>query len=427
MTGLVAYLRVLKLWMLIVGALLAAASVAESQSTEPRTVTVTGRGATYREAHFDGTRKALEQVVRQLVVHDQNIADGAIKTDRILSTMNGYIDGHEVVSVRRDASDGAFLIEERFTVSQTRIANFLGAPGKGPATIAGGLLDTNAQRDIQQRKLLGELFDRFLQGFPSQAVELTFGSITPDVRNPAIYNLTLSVQISPLWLDTFRAAIGAIAIGAFSETHGQGSPYLSNSAWRGTDTLQAPSSKLTRQDAQSIVCIVDARKQDCYKLPPGHYGETTLMRDQNSGGAFEAPPLMIAIRFTDGEGRSTLTGGRRCLLKRLSYVTSRTLRRLHGSGNIGRDYFVFGNGVTDTVEIKAEDVDMASSKSFAAVAFFGARQFPGYVSLHAGNIRDAGDPGVLQISDIAATRLPQADVCGPLLDEAFLTTNPARR
>jgi hypothetical protein len=404
--------------------------IAKAQQPLTRTVRASAQGPTYDAAHDLAVRQALQQVVQQLVFADREVVNNTLVRDKIMSTMNGYVDSYHTLS-RVHQQDGSWMIEEEFVISQSRISDFIGASAGSGAAVLGGLLQTDASREIAQRKARSEIFDRLLQPVPSRALELQFDSVILDERNPSLYIVGVKASLSKAWLNSFRDAMSTIAVDQFRELHGVGSPYLRPNPPKGLMYPRAHG-QLQNPAASSRVCVIDDRDFQCFVLPPGHYGESTLMRGEKMSGAFDAPPIMLAIRFVDASGHSTIKGNKACLLKKMhggpnDYGTRRLMGRIHGTGLLGRDYFIFGTTISGTVEVEASEVDMAASTRFAAVPFFAGRQYSGYVSLHYGDVRNPDDPGVLAISDISTLKVPQEDICGAILNDAMSARQHSKR
>ncbi|MBF0108783.1 MAG: hypothetical protein HQL76_06370 [Magnetococcales bacterium] len=87
-------------------------------------ITVTGNGATLDEARNDAIRLALQQTMSQLVVVDRAISNNAVLRDKVMSTMNGYIDAIKERKVEKTTTGFSFTAD--ISVSASRITNFLG-------------------------------------------------------------------------------------------------------------------------------------------------------------------------------------------------------------------------------------------------------------------------------------------------------------
>lgn len=389
------------------------AAYAQSSADQMRVV-VTGRGPSPSEAHNDAVRQALQQTVKQLVFADRSVENEKVVRDRVMSTMNGYVEAYRVLKKEFDAKDGLFTQEEEITVSLTRIENFLGIAKGASAELKGGLLSDDATREIAQRNLRGIIFDRLLTGLPSSAFEISFGSPSPDQRDPTQFNFQVSVKLSDRWLNSLRTGLKAIAVDyaqGVSVEKGYGPPTAESVAGR---FLKGPV-------GSSKFCILQRSGVECFLLPPGHYGRTSMIGRQESELNFETPDLLLALRFVDADGKSTISGRAGCLVKRIDGVHGRVLERTWGSGPLGRSYYLYAAPTSGTFTLKAAEVDLASTIKFAAVPLFGAKSFGTYISMHNGNLRRYDDPSMLFVPDMAAGPLSRSAACGELLDDAMLS------
>lgn len=404
----------------------------QNAAEQKRTVVVTGRGPTVAEAQKDAVREALQQVVKQLVFMERRIENDKLVRNRIMSTMNGYVDGLRVLRKEHKPAEGMFTMEAEITVSTSRIVNFLASTAGASAGLQGGLLSADASREIGQREVRGLIFDRLLTGLPGSAIELFFGSPLPDERDPTQFVFPVTARLSAAWLASLRTGLQALSIGQASE-EGRNAESRSSSLAMHMQRRQGPV-------GSSAFCMtIRETRSDCFLLPPGDYGRTTMIgRQESQTTRFESPHLLLALRFVNAAGASTIVAGRPCLVRELvaqrrestsangrrGFTAAgriRLIRENNPSHPLDQRYRFSTDEVVGTVTIKAAEVDLASSVKYAAVAVFGARQFSGYTSMHSGNIRPPfDDPGLLFVPDVAAAAVSRARVCGEMLDDAML-------
>ncbi|MGH9550251.1 MAG: hypothetical protein ACRD3W_12795, partial [Terriglobales bacterium] len=101
----------------------------EAAQTPNITVVVTGDGASIDEAKTDAIRQALQQSMRQLVIAERTIRGNSILRDKVMSTMNGYIDRFQQRDLKKIGS--GYSVTAEITVSASRIENFLGVTTGG--------------------------------------------------------------------------------------------------------------------------------------------------------------------------------------------------------------------------------------------------------------------------------------------------------
>ena len=382
---------------------------AAQDAGQRKTVTVTGRGATPAEAHNDAVRQALQQTVQQLVFADRTVENQKLVRDRIMSTMNGYVDSYRIVRKDFNSVNGIFAQEEEIVVSLTRIENFLGISLGASAELKGGILNTDAMREITQRDARGMIFDRLLTGLPASALEISFGSPTPDQRDPTQFIFPVTVRFASAWLASLRSGLRAIAVDAINwplfQIHSEG-------------ILTAMKGPV----GSSSFCIRTPSNADCFMLPPGHYGRTSMIGRQERELDFETPRLWLALRFVNASGGSTISGQQPCLVREIKSERHSTMlyRAWGNNGPLGRRYYLDTTPVVGNFIIKATEVDLATTTKFAGVPLFGAKSFGSYISMHIGNLTRLEDPAISFVPDMAGAPISRAAACGEMLNDALL-------
>src|SRR5262245_8078191 len=79
------------------------------------TVSVTGTGATIDDAKTDAIRRALQRTMKQLVVVDRIVNQDTMLLNKVMSTMNGYIETFRQKGVRK--TEMGFAVDAEVTVS----------------------------------------------------------------------------------------------------------------------------------------------------------------------------------------------------------------------------------------------------------------------------------------------------------------------
>jgi len=274
-------------------------------------VTVTGYGATPSEARNDAVRQAVQKTMQQLIVVDRVIKNDEIVRDKIMSTMNGYVEGFKELSMRQDGQQT--VLEAEVTVSPTKIENFIGQSAGNSATIDGGTLQQESERELSQRKVRGELFDRLFKGFPSEVLKPRLTRIVPSDRDPSRFVVTIEVSYSPAWVNALRTGMKGIAIPEPVQSYpGDDLPGGSYFPPMRGGPRAYPRKRTIRQevgfprkDGVGEICLDD--QDECYRMPAGNYG-----------GLFKhtvnLPALYVAIKFTDFAGKSVHLGDRKCIV-----------------------------------------------------------------------------------------------------------------
>ena len=101
------------------------------------------------------------------------------------------------------------------TVSRSRIENFIAPGNANVGNVSGSGLFAESQREIVQRKVRGEIFDRLFRGFPSEVMEVKIDAIKPDVHDPSVFNLFVTVSYSKSWINALMSTLGTLQIAAY--------------------------------------------------------------------------------------------------------------------------------------------------------------------------------------------------------------------
>jgi hypothetical protein len=182
-----------------------------SAQSANKVVKVTGYGSNPNEARNDAVRQALQETMQQLIVVDRVIKDDQIIRDKIMSTMNGYVENFKELSIKKEGQQIA--VQAEVTVSPSRIENFIGTSIGGGGSVSGTALFAESQRNITQRKVRGELFDRLFRGFPSEVLETTSVKMSPSDRDPTVYIMDIEMSFSKPWVYALKSMLKALSIG----------------------------------------------------------------------------------------------------------------------------------------------------------------------------------------------------------------------
>ncbi|WHQ68631.1 hypothetical protein [Methylorubrum extorquens] len=198
--------------------LLGVSGGAQSQTVEPLSngktaVKVTGHGPTIAAARQDGVRQALQLTVEQLVVVDRAVENDEVVRDRIISTMNGYVDDLRDISV--SSTDAGYDVALEVTVSKTRINNFA-AFLKSGSPLRGNALLQEAIREVEQRNVRSEIVDHLFRGYPAQAVNVDLVQAKPNASDPRVINLSFRQQVDSSFLRSVVEGLKALSLASYS-------------------------------------------------------------------------------------------------------------------------------------------------------------------------------------------------------------------
>lgn len=297
------------------------------------TVTVTGSGTSVDEARTDAVRQALQLTMKQLVVVDRAVNGDHLLRDRVMSTMNGYVD-HFVQKGLRKVS-GSYLVDAEVTVSASRIENFIGiSAGPGGSVDGNSLLAEQNRRRAQaqaeqlQRKARGEIFDRIFRGFPSQALNASVLGFKLSDSDDNIVEIRIGVSFK----ENFRRALEG-TISALATTRCEDVPtakvvgyHVSVEIWAPGISTGCENGGAALLGAHDVACLGYADVVKCFQLAPGDYCTACrldLFSNSSSMGIAFAPKGIVAFgRFVDAMGQSATAGG--CLAGMLTDPAGKT-------------------------------------------------------------------------------------------------------
>ena len=430
-------------------------------------VTVTGYGATSSDARNDAIRQALQRTMQQLIVVDRVIKDDAIIRDKIMSTMNGYIEQFEELETKEEGQQVA--IKAKVTVSSSRIENYIAKDAGGGGQVAGSALSAESERAIAQRKTRGEVFDRLFRGFPGKVIDVKVLSIKPSANDPSDFEFTKEIRFSPEWIRSLKSGLRGLTNNVISvppnkisriikinniRRVGQRAPptqtpalpprpaagvrprapfntYRAQADARRAEQIARANALQAERVAQAKVhaaaraaastinewvakggtsmCIDEESGGQCFLLPVGDYA-SSLQRIEN-------PTLSLAIRFIDKYGRSVHATGE-CLVDNFSPIEMKISRpNFHSHGNLSSAGFKWLLNATPMVRssvIKGEFIDMKAADQYAVYPFFSS------------NDRFSRPKASVGIGIADITLQETQNVCGGFLDDAVRRTMTMR-
>lgn len=359
----------------------------------PVSLSVVGQGDSIDEARNDAIRKALQLAMKQLVIVDRAVSANAVLRDRIMSTMNGYIEAFQQENLVRTA--GGFSMAASITISASRIENFIGLTTAVGGSVAGSaILGEQSRRVAQmnaeslQAQARGEIFDRLFRGFPTDAVEVRVISTSLSATNHEIIDVHIEVSYKRLFIKALEDTIRALGGTACAPQPLYFNPHIPVEMI--LDSTQSASCSPVSQ-SKNIVCLgygtgASGHGVKCYGLPPGDYCVQCKLRGW-------AQYFIILSQFIDSVGQPANTRGS-CIESvairgpaifnpaTKDYRFSGQALELyfkHGESQ-GRRYTAIGLDMTPkrlVVEIPTQYVDLARANQMVAIAALGSSGFQG--------------------------------------------------
>ncbi len=255
-------------------------SVATSVRVEGGYLRVTGSGATLAEARKEAVRLALQQTMKQLVIVDRVVENDELVLDRLLSTMNGFVEDFRDVRIAHDVDH--YQVEADVKVSSSGVQNYLAAGKNGGLSIKGQALALEIEREKAQRDAHGEIVARAFRGFPKDVVTVELERVAVADDDPDKLEIDLRVALDKGWLEGFENAIAKIAL---------------NKAPENAPRHEVCFDKHSR-----------SHRPRCYLLPQGEsplfYSHSTEQKHQALWSALFESWFAVGVRFIDRYGQN---------------------------------------------------------------------------------------------------------------------------
>jgi hypothetical protein len=175
-------------------------------------VQVEGHGTTIDQARLNGFRNAIEQVVGQVIISDQEVRGDQLTKDWIGGYSAGYVDDYEVLETRH--VDNEYVLKMNVAVASSKIAQRMLSSGNKSLIINGQRLQAQIETQLDQRSRGDQLIAEVLSSYPYNAyvinsgqTELTFG-----VRRQVYIDIPYEIRWSKFWLDALNETLGVIAV-----------------------------------------------------------------------------------------------------------------------------------------------------------------------------------------------------------------------
>jgi hypothetical protein len=356
-------------------------------------VTVSGVGVDYEDARADAVRKAMQQVLPQLVIVERAINEDTILRDRVISTSNGFVDHYQELDVSE--SEIGLTIKAEITVSASRIENYIGVVTSGAGEFDGNSLGAEVQRrlaqkqaEISQRKAMREIYERVFERWPLAALNVELKGIDIHPTKPNLLVLDIEQTYKKSYIRLLESTLEALSFHECDDSVDFGMkdwkfwgllskttvcPHGDSDAQKRIVREHVSVSPVT-PPRFSEVCIAyySENRMRCFLLEDGAtLGNASFKR----GGQLR--PTTVAA-FYDENGQNMLTNGR-CMVLNLGNNTRGDLgvmleTRFQQNWQIdGLKYSTFsGFHLSDIpirlqVEIPADAIDLSRAAQFVAV------------------------------------------------------------
>jgi hypothetical protein len=206
---------------------------------------------------------------------DHLVKDDKVVTDKIYSTLNGYIENFKELEVRQDTD--SVSIKAVVTVSPTRIINFAKVIGGATTEISGGSILGEAQREIEARAIRTEMFGRLFRGVPNDAFDLKITNVHAANDNPQLLELTVNISLNTEWFRQFRAGLEAIGQKLLDVPDKTDSSCYNIAHGHNDEWFKIRDASFANSSGATTLCVRDDKTHTLYLLPLGNY-EDELFR-----------------------------------------------------------------------------------------------------------------------------------------------------
>jgi hypothetical protein len=138
-------------------------------------IQVEGHGVTVDQAKQNGFRNAIEQVVGQVIVGDQEVRGDQLTKDWIGGYSAGYVDDFEILETRQEGN--VIFVKMNVAVASSKIAQRMMSSGNKSLIIIGERLQAQIDTQLDQRNRGDQLIAQVLTSYPYNAYVVNSGQI----------------------------------------------------------------------------------------------------------------------------------------------------------------------------------------------------------------------------------------------------------
>ena len=175
-------------------------------------VQVEGHGNTVDQARLNGFRNAIEQVVGQVIVSDQEVRGDQLTKDWIGGYSAGYVDDFEILETRQEGNET--FVKMNVAVASSKIAQRMMSSGNQSLIINGERLQAQIDTQLDQRSRGDQLIAEVLTSYPYNAYVVNSGQteIGLGVRREVYVDVPYEIHWSKFWLEALNETLGVIAV-----------------------------------------------------------------------------------------------------------------------------------------------------------------------------------------------------------------------
>lgn len=174
-------------------------------------VQVEGNGLTVEQARQNAFRLAIEQVVGQVIVSDQEVRGDQLTKDFIGGYSAGYIDDYEILETRQ--ADNVWYLKMNVAVASSKIAKRMLTSSNKSMIITGHRLQAQLESKVDQRDRGDELISEVMGSYPYNAFVVNSGQTEINIgrRRETYVEVPYEIHWSKFWLESFNELLTLVA------------------------------------------------------------------------------------------------------------------------------------------------------------------------------------------------------------------------
>jgi hypothetical protein len=175
-------------------------------------VQVEGHGNNIDQAKQHGFRNAIEQVVGQVIISDQEVKGDQLTKDFIGGYSAGYVDDFEILETRQEGNET--FVKMNVAVASSKIAQRMISSGNKSLIVEGERLQAQIDTQLDQRNRGDHLIAEVLTSYPYNAYVVNSGmtEIGLGARREVYIDVPYEVHWSRFWLEALNETLGVIAL-----------------------------------------------------------------------------------------------------------------------------------------------------------------------------------------------------------------------
>lgn len=197
---------------MIRGFLLALVLLWSSSAISATRLQVEGHGNNIDQAKQNAFRSAIEKVVGQVIISDQEVRGDQLTKDFIGGYSAGYVDDFEILETRQEGNE--IIVKMNVAVSSSKIAQRMMSSGNKSLIIEGQRLQAQIDTQLDQRNRGDQLIAEVLTSYPYNAYVVNSGQtdIGLNNRREVYVDVPYEIHWSKFWLEGFNEALNVIAV-----------------------------------------------------------------------------------------------------------------------------------------------------------------------------------------------------------------------